>query len=121
MPAPRSPLTRSRFFFSSRRRHTRWTGDWSSDCALPILDWRPRRQSLRLSFRSAVGTEIALALVPQPGTCVAFTLEVFERVLQRHAVMLQESVEFVARRDLQELPELMAGQPLHPVRIDGHC
>src|SRR5690348_18312990 len=24
------------FFFSSRRRHTRWTGDWSSDVALPI-------------------------------------------------------------------------------------
>src|SRR6266487_4982234 len=24
------------FFFSSRRRHTRWTGDWSSDGALPI-------------------------------------------------------------------------------------
>src|SRR5438876_9547198 len=25
------------FFFSSRRRHTRWTGDWSSTCALPIF------------------------------------------------------------------------------------
>src|SRR6266581_1422881 len=25
-----------RFFFSSRRRHTRWTGDWSQTCALPI-------------------------------------------------------------------------------------
>src|SRR5579863_1565014 len=25
------------FFFSSRRRHTRWTGDWSQTCALPIL------------------------------------------------------------------------------------
>src|SRR5437762_4730735 len=24
------------FFFSSRRRHTRYIGDWSSDCALPI-------------------------------------------------------------------------------------
>src|SRR6266581_7805110 len=24
------------FFFSSRRRHTRLTCDWSSDCALPI-------------------------------------------------------------------------------------
>src|SRR5580765_7122950 len=23
-------------FFSSRRRHTSWTGDWSSTCALPI-------------------------------------------------------------------------------------
>src|SRR6267154_5691485 len=31
----------SRFFFSSRRRHTRWTGDWSSDvCSsdLVVLD-----------------------------------------------------------------------------------
>src|SRR5689334_24352524 len=25
------------FFFSSRRRHTRWNCDWSSECALPIL------------------------------------------------------------------------------------
>src|SRR5437764_1560255 len=25
------------FFFSSRRRHTRYIGDWSSDGALPIL------------------------------------------------------------------------------------
>src|SRR5207248_4944157 len=25
------------FFFSSRRRHTRSYGDWSSDCALPIF------------------------------------------------------------------------------------
>src|SRR5579863_8803395 len=24
------------FFFSSRRRHTRWTGDWSSDVCSPI-------------------------------------------------------------------------------------
>src|SRR5215510_14426798 len=28
--------TRSFFFFSSRRRHTRWPRDWSSDGALPI-------------------------------------------------------------------------------------
>src|SRR5689334_24442170 len=25
------------FFFSSRRRHTRWNCDWSSTCALPIF------------------------------------------------------------------------------------
>src|SRR6266581_7294105 len=32
----------SLFFFSSRRRHTRWTGDWSSDvCSsdLPRGEW----------------------------------------------------------------------------------
>src|SRR5690348_18447695 len=27
------------FFFSSRRRHTRWTGDWSSDvCSSDLFD-----------------------------------------------------------------------------------
>src|SRR5438876_12352822 len=32
----RPPVTAS-FFFSSRRRHTRWTGDWVQTCALPIF------------------------------------------------------------------------------------
>src|SRR6266487_6147968 len=27
------------FFFSSRRRHTRWTGDWSSDVCSSDLDY----------------------------------------------------------------------------------
>src|SRR5438876_777159 len=27
------------FFFSSRRRHTRWTGDWSSDVCSSDLSW----------------------------------------------------------------------------------
>src|SRR5438876_6999220 len=31
------------FFFSSRRRHTRWTGDWSSDVCSSDLS-RPRRE-----------------------------------------------------------------------------
>src|SRR5690348_18043592 len=29
---------RRRFFFSSRRRHTRWTGDWSSDVCSSDLE-----------------------------------------------------------------------------------
>src|SRR5690348_17440240 len=29
------------FFFSSRRRHTRWTGDWSSDVCSSDLQDRP--------------------------------------------------------------------------------
>src|SRR5690348_17673211 len=38
-------LDGSLFFFSSRRRHTRWTGDWSSDvCSSDLLDGAdPRR------------------------------------------------------------------------------
>src|SRR5690348_16431993 len=33
---------RMEFFFSSRRRHTMWTGDWSSDvCSSDLLDGSP--------------------------------------------------------------------------------
>src|SRR5690348_18437741 len=32
------------FFFSSRRRHTRWTGDWSSDvCSSDLVEKRVRK------------------------------------------------------------------------------
>src|SRR5690348_18354415 len=33
------------FFFSSRRRHTRWTGDWSSDvCSSDLCCWRHEKR-----------------------------------------------------------------------------
>src|SRR5438876_11177867 len=35
------------FFFSSRRRHTRWTGDWSSDVCSSDLDRRAARRHER--------------------------------------------------------------------------
>src|SRR5690348_17974268 len=34
------------FFFSSRRRHTRWTGDWSSDvCSSDLVSLALRRSN----------------------------------------------------------------------------
>src|SRR6266581_5045269 len=33
------------FFFSSRRRHTRWTGDWSSDVCSSDLELARKRVS----------------------------------------------------------------------------
>src|SRR6267154_4146590 len=35
---PRAANAKAPFFFSSRRRHTRWTGDWSSDVCSSDLD-----------------------------------------------------------------------------------
>src|SRR6266487_5364844 len=38
------------FFFSSRRRHTRWTGDWSSDvCSSDLADLS--EQERRAAYR----------------------------------------------------------------------
>src|SRR6266487_7158428 len=38
------------FFFSSRRRHTRWTGDWSSDvCSSDLLRLPVRPEAISLN------------------------------------------------------------------------
>src|SRR5438876_8599297 len=45
------------FFFSSRRRHTRWTGDWSSDVCSSDLTGKPLAlvaDAVRHSFFLAV-------------------------------------------------------------------
>src|SRR5690348_18216620 len=42
------------FFFSSRRRHTRWTGDWSSDvCSSDLLTaQQPHNNVVRVSLQA---------------------------------------------------------------------
>src|SRR5688500_19072467 len=51
-PCPRRGLMKS-FFFSSRRRHTRLQGDWSSDVCSSDLDDRERGAGTRTSPTSA--------------------------------------------------------------------
>src|SRR5690348_8553052 len=47
------------FFFSSRRRHTRWTGDWSSDvCSSDLSD-----QRIRLLAQADLGQKLPRAHV----------------------------------------------------------
>src|SRR6266487_5283965 len=41
----------SHFFFSSRRRHTRWTGDWSSDVCSSDLVKMPRVDGIEAARR----------------------------------------------------------------------
>src|SRR6266487_1381855 len=38
------------FFFSSRRRHTRWTGDWSSDVCSSDLDEQERAEDALIAY-----------------------------------------------------------------------
>src|SRR5439155_13994166 len=58
------PLSSVFFFFSSRRRHTRWPRDWSSDVCSSDLDvFRLLLGALSLGALAAVGTAYAL-IVP---------------------------------------------------------
>src|SRR5205085_9433234 len=41
------------FFFSSRRRHTRFDCDWSSDvCSSDLFDWLPKGLEYHVAFKS---------------------------------------------------------------------
>src|SRR5205807_8102483 len=56
------------FFFSSRRRHTRLQGDWSSDvCSSDLRGRRPRRERLRGVRGRARGERSGGAPAPQIG------------------------------------------------------
>src|SRR3712207_9378261 len=53
------------FFFSSRRRHTRYWRDWSSDVCSSDLTWRPATSTVRSIGTQAIGTSAFT-----PGTLV---------------------------------------------------
>src|SRR5438876_2006847 len=47
-------IDRCFFFFSSRRRHTRWTGDWSSDVCSSDLARLKAAPAQLISFRQLI-------------------------------------------------------------------
>src|SRR5690348_18087340 len=81
------------FFFSSRRRHTRWTGDWSSDvcssdlnCDIPtwrakgLNDWSSNGSTTPVNVSGGIGTSrfapVRIACKPE---AVLLTLRSEER------------------------------------------
>jgi len=83
-----------------------------------IADLNRRRRSLRSSVAIRRGGPFGLSLLPETSAGCALSLEVIDAVLERHTVTLQEPVEIVARRDVQELTELVTGDPVHSIGVD---
>src|SRR5436309_12724228 len=57
------------FFFSSRRRHTRFSRDWSSDVCSSDLPWEvtdPEKRKVPESFLLKGGQGFPIAYVPAP-------------------------------------------------------
>jgi hypothetical protein len=76
-------------------------------------------QALGRTLIVILGCAFGLSLLPQSRACRSLAFEVINRVLERNAVLLQESIEFVTGWNLQQHAELMRGDPVGPVRIDG--
>src|SRR5579863_2750911 len=66
------------FFFSSRRRHTRWTGDWSSDvCSSDLLCRLPPRRHRALQQQAARRGQAACDQAPRPERPLRAELHLF--------------------------------------------
>src|SRR5438445_5026110 len=115
------------FFFSSRRRHTRYWRDWSSTCALPIYlgpllghDPRPDDRLLAVDGLAEVADRLA-----------GVHLDLRDvRVLEEIAVQGNELLAFgrgpgspvrseAACRDLGEIEELAGHLPDHSPSLGG--
>src|SRR5256885_3254316 len=91
------------FFFSSRRRHTRLQGDWSSDvCSsdLPI-------GAIQLPFASGDRTEVRLVVsnngtAPVPPAVQLGKADIFEMRSEEHTSELQSPCNLVCRLLLEK-------------------
>src|SRR5436189_4887232 len=83
------------FFFSSRRRHTRYIGDWSSDvCSSDLADDPPVR--LELALARAAGPDAATGprqVRPEAGEPRQLVLELRELHLEATLVRARRSEE----------------------------
>src|SRR5690348_17568957 len=73
------------FFFSSRRRHTRWTGDWSSDVCSSDLQRRARADEVGAAGEK--GDVADQRLAPEPDQPLA---NLHQQVAVRAAALRSE-------------------------------
>src|SRR6267154_3382521 len=95
------------FFFSSRRRHTRWTGDWSSDvCSSDLVVRRQVEAALREGGRA------------QPGAAVQRDEQ---RVLEGHGVdiVAEERCRDAKVEAARGIAELDASEEVVGIVVDG--
>src|SRR2546426_9290983 len=96
------------FFFSSRRRHTRLQGDWSSDvCSSDLVP--PRRVAGLLSWGGPVRRQVAAGLAGTPlMLCSCCITPIFQSVYERgarseeHTSELQSPCNLVCRLLLEK-------------------
>src|SRR5690348_14323421 len=89
-------------FFSSRRRHTRWTGDWSSDvCSsdLRLAHLREDAMNLLLEMEFA-----SFAVVPLPSNSEQFDLATWQgRDVPSVGVAILNKDETITAADIERL------------------
>src|SRR5438876_11537914 len=121
------------FFFSSRRRHTRWTGDWSSDvCSSDLSDPLADGPTIQRSTQAALdqgmtvprvldqirraALEIPVVVMTYLNPLMAFGLERFVREAAAAGVSGLILTDFPAGAD-PELEAMVQASPLALIRL----
>jgi hypothetical protein len=89
------------------------------------LSWA-RKRSICILVRSSsplasvigLSSAFCLPLVPSVERWLALALEIVDRVLEQHAALVEEPVEVVPGREVQQVAELVCSNPVGSVRVD---
>src|SRR5438309_7183928 len=92
------------FFFSSRRRHTRWNCDWSSDVCSSDLLLRDHRNSSYCGSRTKVSESGPQGVPPGHGGCTHHIRNSFEPTRCPPCVPTVPSREVKVRRKVPSEP-----------------
>src|SRR6266481_6617613 len=104
------------FFYSSRRRHTRWNCDWSSDvCSSDLAQQIERRTTLPVGRRFHLGGTFVCHQAITSGQIdlyVEYTGTAYTAVLKHAPVADRDSVYRTVARDYAERFGLVWGKPV---------
>src|SRR6266508_4919518 len=108
------------FFFSSRRRHTRWPRDWSSDVCSSDLDGVRRPVDLPVREHRHVPLHVcALALPKDDAVDVTqLRLEWMDDLVLRLELVLQPAAALDQARQLARLDALLERRVERPAECD---
>src|SRR5690348_13302178 len=104
------------FFFSSRRRHTRWTGDWSSDVCSSDLSGKIHREIMLDAARGGLETVYDQSWAKTPRSGLEQPVVLSPQVLQETLARARERHILPSFLDSQDV--FIASQSI-PMPSDG--
>src|SRR3712207_1984343 len=113
-------------FFSSRRRHTRYWRDWSSDVCSSDLVVELQEREVRLSHEKVLVVAVISAQRKAPGAAWEIIAEVPSDIAKRHTdVLADEELGAVLARVLRvsgiKMRTSIWPQTIHGVEIQAGC
>src|SRR5690606_7123851 len=101
------------FFFSSRRRHTRFSRDWSSDVCSSDLKTKPTQHSVKTLMESGITTDILVCRTEHQ-----ISEDIKEKLAQFCNVKKEAVIQSIDASTIYDVPLMMLEEGLDAVTLD---